>query len=136
MLRIETTRNYATDERGNLIGEREAARREHEPARVEVTLDDVRARVAAGAKVKIFACDTEETARYMALEPASAQPPAQPAEQRTPVPHELGEDAYAAYALACGVRRIEHATVVEPDREYHDFAAACGIASRTLRWSR
>ena len=139
VLKIEATRSYSTDENGNLIDAQEAARREHEPARREVTLDDVRARVAAGARIKIFACDSEETARFLALggSPASGQPPAQPAEQRTPVPGNLGEDAYQNYAAATGIRRIEHATVVEADRAYENFAASCGITQRTLLgWSR
>ncbi len=67
MLKIEATRSFATDEQGNLIDEREAARREHEHERRKVTLDDVKARVAAGARIKIFACDSEETARFLAL---------------------------------------------------------------------
>ncbi len=39
MLTIEGTRSYSTDEQGNLIDAREAARREHE--RREVSLADV-----------------------------------------------------------------------------------------------
>ena len=136
MLRIETTRAYSTDEWGRLIDEREAARREHE--RREVTLADVQARLAAGARLQFFEAQSHDDARYRAAAPhAAAQPPAQPAEPpRTPVPHELGEDAYAAFAQATGIRRIEHATPIQPDREYQAFAAACGIDSPTVRWTR
>ncbi len=136
VLKIEATRCYATDEQGHLIGEQEAARREHE--RREVTLADVQARLAAGAHVTFFQAESTDDARYRAA-PASAPPPdvvLPPAEPRTPIPGNLGQDAYDAYAEATGIRRIEHATVIEPDREYAAYARACGIDSPTVRWSR